>query len=50
MYNSNGNLIIGFNGCDEKIQNALLAQPNKMLASDKPYDWWGHGIFFGKQL
>lgn len=46
MYNSKGNLIIGFHGCDENIQNALLTQPNKILASDKPYDWLGHGIYF----
>ena len=51
MYNSRGNLIIGFHGCDENIQNALLTHPNKIPASDKPYDWLRHGdLFLGKQL
>lgn len=46
MYNSRKNLIIGFHGCDEKIQTALLTGPNKIQVSDKPYDWLGHGIYF----
>jgi hypothetical protein len=46
MYNSRNNLIIGFHGCDEKVQNALLNYPNKIKVSDKPYDWLGHGIYF----
>jgi len=46
MYNSRNNLIIGFHGCDEKIQAALLNNPNKIQASNKPYDWLGHGIYF----
>jgi hypothetical protein len=46
MYNSRNNLIIGFHGCDEKIQQLLLNEPNKIQVSDKPYDWLGHGIYF----
>jgi hypothetical protein len=46
MYNSRNNLIIGFHGCDEKVQTSLLTQPNKIKVSDKPYDWLGHGIYF----
>ena len=46
MYNSRNNLIIGFHGCDEKTQTALLTHPNTIKFSDKPYDWLGHGIYF----
>ncbi len=46
MYNSRNNLIIGFHGCDEKVQKELLNEPNKIQASNKPYDWLGHGIYF----
>lgn len=46
MYDSRNNLIIGFHGCDEKVQQALLNHPNKIQVSDKPYDWLGHGIYF----
>ena len=46
MYNSRSNLIIGFHGCDEKVQKSLLNQPNKIQGSDKPYDWLGHGMYF----
>ena len=46
MYNSRNNLIIGFHGCDEKIQKDLLNQPNVIQVSDNPHDWLGHGIYF----
>jgi len=46
MYNSRNNLIIGFHGCDEKVQKELLSHPNVILVSDKPHDWLGHGIYF----
>ncbi len=46
MYNSRNNLIIGFHGCDEKVQKELLFHPNVILVSDKPHDWLGHGIYF----
>ncbi|WP_294825267.1 hypothetical protein, partial [uncultured Flavobacterium sp.] len=46
MYNSRSNLILGFHGCDESVRDTLLAKPNKILQSEKPYDWLGHGIYF----
>lgn len=46
MYNARHNLVIGFHGCDEKVQTSLLNQPNKIKVSDKPYDCLGHGIYF----
>jgi hypothetical protein len=46
MYNSRHNLLIGFHGCDEKVQMSLLNQPNSINVSNKPYDWLGHGIYF----
>lgn len=46
MYNSRSNLIIGFHGCDESVRDTLLLKPNRILTSEKPYDWLGHGIYF----
>lgn len=46
MYNSRNNLIIGFHGCDESTQQALLTNPDMIRQSAKPYDWLGHGIYF----
>ena len=46
MYNNRSNLILGFHGCDESVRDTLLNKPNKILLSEKPYDWLGNGIYF----
>ncbi len=46
MYNQKANLILGFHGCDESVRDSLLIKPNKVLPSEKPYDWLGHGVYF----
>jgi hypothetical protein len=46
MYNIKSNLIIGFHGCDVRIRNKLLTNPNEIRISTKPYDWLGHGLYF----
>lgn len=46
MYDLRPNLIIGFHGCDVKVRDTLLNNPNEIVISQKPYDWLGHGIYF----
>ena len=48
MYSNRNNLIIGFHGCDKEVRDSLLNHPNKIQISEKPYDWLGHGIYFGR--
>lgn len=33
------NLVIGFHGCDAETGHSLLTNPNKLIYSEKPYDW-----------
>ncbi len=47
MYQKQSGLIIGFHGCDSKIQKAVITSSNNILLSSKnDYDWLGHGIYF----
>lgn len=46
MYNVRPNLILGFHGCDQETADKLINFPNKILKSEKPYDWLGHGMYF----
>lgn len=46
MYSIRPNLVIGFHGCDEETCKALLNTPAKIVYSEKPYDWLGHGMYF----
>jgi hypothetical protein len=46
MYHIKSNLIIGFHGCDARIRDKLLTNPNEIRISTKPYDWLGHGLYF----
>lgn len=46
MYDSRPNLVIGFHGCDRETCNKLLAHPDQIKKSEKPYDWLGHGMYF----
>jgi hypothetical protein len=46
MYNSKPGLLIGFRGCEVTTRDALLANPDIIRKSEKPYDWLGHGMYF----
>lgn len=46
MYDVRPNLLIGFHGCDLKIRDQLINNPNEIFKSEKPYDWLGHGMYF----
>lgn len=46
MYSIRPNLVIGFHGCDQDTCLSLLNNPNKLIYSEKPYDWLGHGLYF----
>jgi len=46
MYSIRPNLVIGFHDCDAETCSALLTAPTKIIYSDKPYDWLGHGMYF----
>ncbi|MEN9303739.1 MAG: hypothetical protein RL264_2168 [Bacteroidota bacterium] len=46
MYNLRHNLILGFHGCDQEVADKLVNFPNKVIKSEKPYDWLGHGMYF----
>lgn len=46
MYNVNPSLIFGFHGCDAKVRDNLLKDPDAIKISKEPYDWLGHGMYF----
>jgi len=46
MYDVRPNFIIGFHGCEESDIEKLINLPNKILISENPYDWLGHGMYF----
>jgi len=46
MYSIRPNLVLGFHGCDAETRQSLLNNPDKLIYSDKPYDWLGHGLYF----
>lgn len=46
MYNIRPNLVIGFHGCERRVRDTLLMNPNSYKISQKPYDWLGHGLYF----
>jgi len=46
MYNSRPGLLFGFHGCEASTRDALLANPDGIKKSEKPYDWLGHGMYF----
>lgn len=47
LYQKQSGLIIGFHGCDSKVQKeAILSSKNILLVSNNAYDWLGHGIYF----
>jgi hypothetical protein len=46
MYDLKPNLIIGFHGCERRVRDGLLMNPNSYKISQKPFDWLGHGLYF----
>lgn len=46
MYSIKPNLIFGFHGCDAKVRDHLLKNPDVIKISKEPYDWLGHGMYF----
>ncbi len=46
MYNVRPNLLLGFHGCDLEVAEKLVNSPNRILKSEKPFDWLGHGMYF----
>ena len=46
MYNVRPNLLLGFHGCDLEVADKLVNFPNKIVKSEKPIDWLGHGMYF----
>ncbi len=46
MYDIKPNLIIGFHGCERRVRDELLMNPNNYKISQKPFDWLGHGLYF----
>jgi hypothetical protein len=46
MYDVRPNLVIAFHGCDVRVRDKLLNNPDEIVISQKPYDWLGHGMYF----
>jgi hypothetical protein len=46
MYDVKSNLVIGFHGCERRVRDQLLMNPNDYKISQKPFDWLGHGLYF----
>lgn len=45
IYRYRPNLMIGFHGCDEKVRDALVNNPNVIKSSNSSYDWLGNGFY-----
>jgi dihydrofolate reductase len=45
MYSSRSHILIGFHGCDDSVAQELLTKPKKVIISEKPFDWLGHGFY-----
>ena len=46
MYDIRPNLVIAFHGCDVRVRDKLLNNPDEIEISQRPYDWLGHGMYF----
>lgn len=47
MYQKQSGLVLGFHGCDLKIQKTVTGSIDaKLNPSSNNYDWLGHGIYF----
>lgn len=45
MYSQRPNLMIGFHGCDQKVRNKLVENPDSIRMSNEPHDWLGNGFY-----
>lgn len=45
IYSTRPNLRIGFHGCDKKIRDSLVREPDKIKKSQEKYDWLGNGFY-----
>jgi hypothetical protein len=39
-------IVFGFHGCDQDVADKVLHHQESLAASEKSYDWLGHGIYF----
>lgn len=46
MYSALPTFVIGFHGCDKKIQQKVLLGKESLSSSQNDYDWLGRGIYF----
>lgn len=47
LYEYQPSFILGFHGCDEAVGEKVLSKAGEHLkASEKEFDWLGHGIYF----
>ena len=47
MYQKQSGLILGFHGCDAKVQRSILkSSSHHLTGSLNDYDWLGNGIYF----
>jgi len=45
IYKIRPNLMIGFHGCDVKVRDRLVIDPDCIKVSHSSYDWLGHGFY-----
>ncbi len=45
IYSNRPNLMIGFHGCDLKVRNELVINPDNVKISEKKHDWLGNGFY-----
>ena len=38
--------VLGFHGCDRRLDERVVAHREHLKASENEYDWLGHGIYF----
>lgn len=47
FYQNEARLVLGFHGCEKKVRDKVLLNPNDNLTpSNNTYDWLGNGIYF----
>lgn len=46
MYSSLPTFVIGFHGCDKKVQQRVISGKGPLSGSNNDYDWLGNGVYF----
>lgn len=46
LYKNQPSFVLGFHGCDKAVAEKVISHGDKLLPSDKPYDWLGGGVYF----